>query len=135
MVFGTFDLFHPGHRSLLMQAEKLGPVIVVVARSTNVERIKGKKPLQSDDERVKALKDSFPDAEVILGDPDDFLVPLREQKPDMLLLGYDQGLPPGVTDVDLPCPVRRAKALRPDLYKSSLRSPLSRKGVDSTRKK
>lgn len=135
MVFGTFDLFHPGHSSLLKQAQALGTVTVVVARSANVERIKGRKPMQSDEERAKAVKEAFPDADVILGDPNDFLVPIRERKPDVLLLGYDQALPPGLTESDLPCPVKRGEALRPDRYKSSLMAEESRKGVDWTSKK
>ncbi len=102
MVFGTFDLFHPGHRSLLEQALRLGKVTVVVARSSNVLRIKGRKPKQSDQVRLDAVSKAFPQVHVILGDRKEFLAPLRQWKPTLLFLGYDQYLPPGVSEEDLP---------------------------------
>ncbi len=126
MVFGTFDLLHPGHRFLLEEARKRGSVIVIVARGENVARIKGKAPQESDAERVTALEKAFPDITVILGDAKDFLKPVREHRPDLLLFGYDQTLPPGVTEADLPCPLERASSYRPEVFKSSL---MKKKGV------
>ena len=120
MVFGTFDHFHEGHRFLIREALKLGQVTVVVARTENVERIKGQKPDHTDAERTKEVQDAFPDVTVMLGNGTDFLEPLRIVKPDLLLFGYDQKLPPGVTETDLPCKVARAPAFKPELFKSSL---------------
>lgn len=120
MVFGTFDLLHPGHRFLIEEALRLGSVTVIVARASNVERIKGRPPRENDETRVAALKEAFPDVTVLLGDEEDFLRPLRELKPDLLLFGYDQKLPPGVSESDLPCPVLRAPAFRPEVFKTSL---------------
>jgi len=43
MVFGTFDIFHPGHRSFLNQAKKYGNyLIVVVARDKQSKFSKNK---------------------------------------------------------------------------------------------
>lgn len=120
MVFGTFDLLHPGHRSLVLQAQAFGTVTVVVARDESVLKIKGKKPRENEQKRVRAMKKAFGDTDVILGDPGDFLAPLRKVQPDLIVLGYDQKLPPGVSEADLPCPVRRASAFQPEKYKSSL---------------
>lgn len=120
MVFGTFDLLHEGHRFLVEEARKRGRVTVVVARASNVERIKGKPPDESDEERMAALRTAFPDVRVILGDARDFLKPLRDEQPDLLLFGYDQALPPGISEQDLPCPLERAGAFRPEIFKSSL---------------
>lgn len=120
MIFGTFDFLHEGHKSLIAQAKALGNVTIVVARSSNVEKIKGRKPAESEEVRIAALKKECSSCTVIPGDDSDFLAPLKEHKPDLLLLGYDQKLPPGVSEADLPCPVKRAEALRPDIYKSSL---------------
>lgn len=120
MVFGTFDLLHPGHRSLVLQAQEFGRVTVVVARDKSVLKIKGKKPCENEQQRVIAMKMAFLDVNVVLGDPKDFLVPLRKVKPDIIVLGYDQKLPPGISEADLPCPVRRASAFQPEKYKSSL---------------
>ena len=120
MIFGTFDLLHPGHHFLVNEARKRGDVTVVVARSSNVERIKGKATRESDAERAHALEAAFPDVKVVLGDTADFLQPVREHVPDLLLFGYDQKLPPGVTEADLPCPIERAEAFQPERFKSSL---------------
>ena len=94
---------------------------VVVARDSNVMKIKGEAPVQSEDERKRVIEQAFPEANVILGDPKDFLVPVRAVKPELIILGYDQKLPPGVSEEDLPCPIERLGAFEPERYKSSLR--------------
>jgi cytidyltransferase-like protein len=119
MVFGTFDWFHPGHSSLISQAEKLGHVIVVVGRGKNVRTIKGRKPDQSERVRKEAIQKEFPNVTVVLGSTSDFLAPIRAHSPHLLLLGYDQALPPGIQRKDLPR-IRRAKAHSPQRYKSSI---------------
>jgi FAD synthetase len=121
MVFGTFDLLHEGHKFLINEARKQGDVIVVVAQKSNVKRIKGRNPRENNDIRIAAIQAAFPDVTVILGDETNFLTPLQEYKPDLLLLGYDQKLPPNITKADILCPMERAKAFRPEVYKSSLR--------------
>ncbi len=121
LVFGTFDKLHPGHRFLLDEASKRGELSVVVARDANVVRIKGRAPVQDEKARIRAVQEAFPDATIILGDSHDFLVPVRAVHPDLILLGYDQKLPPGVRVSDLPCPIERLPAFEPEKYKSSLR--------------
>ncbi len=121
LLFGTFDHLHPGHEFVLREATKRGDVTVVVSRDANVHRIKGKMPSQSEEQRRDAIRKTFPEVTVLLGDPDDFLVPVRTVNPDLILLGYDQKLPPGVTEKDFPCAVERLPAFRPEEFKSSLR--------------
>ena len=121
LTFGTFDHFHPGHAAYLSQAASRGDLFVVVARDANVERIKGRRPDDDEATRTVAVRAAFLKATVVLGNSGDFLQPLREIKPDLLVLGYDQRLPPGVTEADLPCPVERAEPFEPGMYKSSLR--------------
>ena len=121
LLFGTFDHLHPGHLFVFEEAKKRGDVSIVVARDRNVERIKGRAPDQNEEERRKTVLAAIPEAQVVLGDPGDFLAPVRSIKPDLILLGYDQRFPPGVTDADLPCPVERLPAFEPGKYKSSLR--------------
>lgn len=120
LVFGTFDHLHPGHRFLLDTAASKGELHVVIARDVNVERIKKRAPDQSEEERKKAIESVYPNATVILGDPNDFLMPVRTLKPDLILLGYDQKLPPGVSEADLP-KIERVESFEPEKYKSSLR--------------
>lgn len=120
MVFGTFDGLHPGHRYVLDQASARGDVYVVIARDTTVERLKHKTPKQTEVDRHTAIQKVYPKARVLLGDPQDYLVPVRGVKPDLVLLGYDQHLPPGVTEQALGCPIERLEPFHPEKYKSSL---------------
>lgn len=119
LLFGTFDLLHPGHRFVLVEAQKRGRVTVVIARDATVRRLKGREPAQNEEERRQSVAAALPAASVILGDPVDFLKPVRDTGPDLILLGYDQKLPPGVHMEDLPCPTERLPAFEPERHKSS----------------
>lgn len=121
IVFGTFDDLHPGHRFFLARAEKEGDLTVVVARDQNVRRMKGRMPRYSERERAAAIRGAMPKAEVLLGHATDFLHWIRELKPDLLLLGYDQKLPPGIREEDIGVPSKRLPAFEPEKWKSSLR--------------
>lgn len=121
LVFGTFDLLHPGHKFVLSEAMRRGRVTVIVARTENVKRIKGRAPEQSEEERLAALRTFSPDLTVQLGTDHDFLWPVRVCKPDLILLGYDQKLPPGVAEANLaPAKVERLPAHEPHRFKSTL---------------
>lgn len=120
LVFGTFDRLHPGHLFFLNEAEKRGALHIVVARDANVQKIKKHTPVQSQEVRMLVVQKSFPHAHVVLGDSHDFLVPVCTVDPDLILLGYDQCLPPGVQETDFQCPIERIGSLEPDTYKSSL---------------
>lgn len=141
MIFGTFDGLHPGHLHVLEEATRRAGenedsrglktktynsqgLWVVVARDANVHRIKGRKALQSEHERVATIQQAFPSAHVILGNTTDFLQPIREIQPDLILLGYDQKLPPTITEDSLQTPIERLEPFHPELYKSSLRRTL-----------
>lgn len=119
LIFGTFDRLHPGHEFVLREAEGRGDLTVVIARDRTVKRIKGRAPDQHEEMRRAAVQSFVPFAQVILGDESDYLSPIRSQKPDLILLGYDQALPPGVRPEDLPCPAERIAAYEPHLHKSS----------------
>jgi FAD synthetase len=121
LVFGTFDRLHPGHEFVLNEGLKRGELHVVVARDLTVEQIKGRKPEQSEEERLEALTKIFPKAHIVLGDTKNYLKPVLTIAPDLILLGYDQQLPPNVLLGDLPCPIERLSAFEPERYKSSIR--------------
>lgn len=120
MVFGTFDLLHEGHRFVFREAMKRGDVTVIVAQDQNVETIKGRRSVESSAIRMANIQREFPLMHVRAGDRTDFLQPIREHAPDLILLGYDQRLPPGIVESDLPCAIERLPAFDPHLYKSSL---------------
>lgn len=120
LVFGTFDHFHPGHQFVLNQAQKRGELFVVIARDSNVKKLKNLSATWPEEKRMAAVQEAFPSAQVMMGDKEDFLAPVKAVQPDLILLGYDQKLPPGVTEADFPCPVERLPAFEPEKYKSSI---------------
>jgi glycerol-3-phosphate cytidylyltransferase len=91
LVFGTFDIFHEGHWDFLRQARKHGEFLcVVVARDVTVLNVKRHTPRYSEQERVAAIKKSELADEVVLGSLDDRYEVVRQYKPDVICLGYDQ---------------------------------------------
>lgn len=91
MVFGTFDILHPGHIYFLRQARKLGDfLIVVLAREGNVKKIKGHKPFHSEQDRKKLLESIKFVNKVVLGSKKISLQPILKYQPDVISLGYDQ---------------------------------------------
>ena len=120
LVFGTFDVLHPGHRFVLNAAAARGVVHIVVARDSTVQRIKGHEPKQTELERCQAIQNEYPEAVVLLGDESNYLAPVQQVQPDLILLGYDQQFPPHVQESDLSAPIERLDAYMPDKYKSSV---------------
>ena len=91
MIFGTFDIIHGGHIHMFKQAREYGDkLIAVVARDVNVERIKEKGSLHNEKERLDFLGHIDLIDEVILGDKTDVYKVIKEHKPDVIALGYDQ---------------------------------------------
>src|SRR3990167_7203404 len=91
MVFGAFDGLHPGHIDFFEQAKELGDhLIVSVGTDKNVEKIKGKKPLFSEKERLGLLSQITIVDKVVLGSEENFYDHVKSFKPDVICLGYDQ---------------------------------------------
>lgn len=91
-VFGTFDIFHPGHVSFLKQAKKQGTyLLTVVARDKNTFLAKGKYPRNQEKVRAKNLRQAKIADRVILGSrSNNYFKTLRTYKIDKIVLGYDQ---------------------------------------------
>lgn len=124
MAFGTFDILHKGHINFLEQARKLGDyLVVVVGRDDNVIKIKGKRTLDSQDERIDNIKKLNLADEVLIGDKDDFFKQIQEEMPNIIALGYDQrtfGLEPWIKDNKLDITLKVLKPFKEDIYKSKL---------------
>ncbi|MCS7140454.1 MAG: FAD synthase [Candidatus Nezhaarchaeota archaeon] len=91
MVAGVFDIIHPGHIHLISKASELGNVVVVVARDSTVERIKGRKPIVPEEQRLEVVKNIKYVSSAVLGhEGEDMLKIVEEIKPDIILLGPDQ---------------------------------------------
>ncbi|BCU71155.1 DUF357 domain-containing protein [Stygiolobus caldivivus] len=89
-VAGTFDIIHPGHIELLKEASKYGLVYVAVARDKNSEKIKGRKPINNENQRLEVIKSIRYVYDAFLGDENDFLKSVERVRPNVLLLGPDQ---------------------------------------------
>ncbi|MCW4024200.1 MAG: FAD synthase [Candidatus Bathyarchaeota archaeon] len=92
---GVFDLLHLGHVKYLEEAKAAGgknaKLTVIVARDSTVEKLKGRKPIMSEDERcalVKALR--IVDEAVLGAEHFDMAEVIDLVKPDVIALGYDQ---------------------------------------------
>lgn len=91
MAFGTFDILHPGHLFFLQEAKKLGDhLTVIVARDETVSALKGRWPRHSEQERKRRLAKLKIADRIRLGNNDDKMQVVSEEKPDIIALGYDQ---------------------------------------------
>ncbi len=87
LVFGTFDLLHPGHKFFLKEASKLGSLTVVIPSDERVLKLKKRKPVYSIKERIASLKKLGVLAELEKENPWQNVL---EEKADIIVLGYDQ---------------------------------------------
>ncbi|MEM2145326.1 MAG: adenylyltransferase/cytidyltransferase family protein [Candidatus Jordarchaeaceae archaeon] len=99
MAFGTFDLVHIGHIKFLEEAKKLGgenaELIVVISRDSNVMKIKKHPPIFNEEERRAVIESLKPVDKAILGyEGEDMLKIVKENNPDIIVLGYDQRIKP-----------------------------------------
>lgn len=124
MVFGTFDILHPGHLDLFKQAKQYAErLVVVLARDARVREIKGKQPFHTEDERKSILGHVDIVDEAILGDKDDVYKVIRDRKPDVIALGYDQEvfvskLQGMISDESLPIQIIRLEPYNSDKFKT-----------------
>lgn len=125
MVFGTFDVLHPGHIDMFRQARKYGNyLVVVVARDETVEKLKKYTPRNNFDIRIHSVeKNPFVDY-AKPGYLDDQYRVITEETPRVICLGYDQSfyaedLKEYIANNKLPINVVRLEAFNPGVYKSS----------------
>jgi FAD synthetase len=99
MAFGTFDLVHIGHIKFFEEAKRLGgknaELIVVISRDSNVIKIKKHPPIFNEEERKNVIESLKPVDKAILGyEGEDLLQIVKENKPNIIVLGYDQRIKP-----------------------------------------
>ncbi|MFT4343863.1 MAG: adenylyltransferase/cytidyltransferase family protein [Candidatus Woesearchaeota archaeon] len=124
LVFGTFNIIHPGHLNLFRQALSYGDrLYVVLARDTTVKTFKKYTPY-TELERKKKLEQLPMIHKVVLGDQKDRMSCISLIKPDVICLGYDQRffideLKQFLEESGLHIPIIRLKEYHADKYKSS----------------
>ncbi len=116
VVFGTFDIIHPGHIQVFKFAKNLADqLFIIVARDQNVN--KDFPLIHDENQRARNLKKYSLINQVILGDKQNPLAFYEQIKPDLVILGYDQ-----YKNVDLlkklPIKVQRAPEFHSELFKS-----------------
>lgn len=120
IVFGTFDLLHPGHLSFLAQAKKQGILTVVITRDEVVKTQKYHAPIFSEHERMKMVGALRVVDRVILGDPPGRWSVLKREKPDIIGIGYDQDEKhPALQTLKKKPRIIQLKAFHPKKYNSS----------------
>ncbi|MFA6097945.1 MAG: M15 family metallopeptidase [Patescibacteria group bacterium] len=126
LITGTFDIIHPGHLYLLKQAKTRGDfLMVVVGLDETVKKVKGYSPYFNEIERVENLKALGLANRVVLGNRGDKLKIIEALRPDIICLGYDQGvftekLREKLHRRGLQAKIAKLKPLGPGKYKTSL---------------
>lgn len=126
-VFGTFDIFHLGHISFLGQAKKHGDfLLIIVARDKNVEKVKGKIPMNNEVSRAKVIRtEKIADKVILASKTHNYFRTLRTNRIDKIVLGYDQK--PSINELKKQLKrhrlsqieIVRVKPYNPSKYKSS----------------
>ena len=125
LVFGSFDILHPGHLHFFQQAKQHGNLLyVIIARDRTIKKIKGKKPHYHESERKTAVEKLEIVDKAFFGDLKDPYKIIEEIKPDVICLGYDQtafidNLQQELKKRNLNPKIIRLKAHKPEQYKSS----------------
>src|SRR3989344_6843398 len=136
MVFGTFDMIHPGHEDLFRQARALARpehgrgadepfLIVSVARDSAAARHKGAAARRNERERLEAVQSHPLVDKALLGDEEGYMTHIKYERPDIIALGYDQSgeyverLEQDLKAAGLPTKVVRLVPFKPETFKTS----------------
>ncbi len=88
---GVFDIIHPGHIHTLNAAKALGDILVVVIATDKTAQKMKKRPALHNQELRRELVESLSMVdESIIGHEDDIFETVKQVKPNVIALGYDQ---------------------------------------------
>ena len=88
---GVFDIIHPGHIHTLNAAKALGGILVVaIATDKTAKKMKKRSPLHNQELRRELVSSLSMVDKAIVGHEDDIFQTVKEVKPDIIVLGYDQ---------------------------------------------
>ncbi len=88
---GCFDIIHSGHIHYLIEAKKLGNVLIVgLNTDASVRRLKGQsRPINVEQDRAAVLNALKPVDYVVLFDEDTPIELIKQVRPDFLVKGAD----------------------------------------------
>ena len=88
---GVFDIIHPGHIYTLKAAKALGDVLVVaIATDNTAQKMKKRQPLHNQKLRHELVSCLSMVDSAVIGHEEDIFETVKEVKPDIIVLGYDQ---------------------------------------------
>ena len=88
---GVFDIIHPGHIHTLNAAKALGDVLVVaIATDKTAQKMKKRPPLHNQELRCELVSCLSMVDKAVIGHEDDIFETVKEIKPNIIVLGYDQ---------------------------------------------
>ena len=88
---GVFDIIHPGHIHTLTAAKALGDVLVVaIATDKTAQKMKKMQPLHDQELRCELVNSLSMVDEAFIGHEENIFETVKEVKPDIIALGYDQ---------------------------------------------
>ena len=123
---GVFDIIHPGHIHTLNAAKALGGVLVVaIATDKTAEKMKKRSPLHNQELRRELVSCLSMVDKAIVGHEDDIFQTVKEVKPNIIVLGYDQVhqekfISDGCKRINLNVEIVRLESLVPHLSSSEI---------------
>jgi cytidyltransferase-like protein len=122
LTFGNFDFIHPGHIHYLNFAKKQGSKLFTVVASDEIsEKIKQRKNVFNQNQRIQQIKRLKISDEVLKGSNKNPFQILIQIKPDIIVLGYDQKAPiKNIKDLLPNSKIIRAPEFKSYAFKSSL---------------
>jgi FAD synthetase len=94
MASGVFDILHTGHISYLEQAKAMGDELIVVVACDNTVRNSKHEPITPEGMRVRIVGALKVVDRAIVGKEGDIYETVRELRPDIIVLGFDQTFDP-----------------------------------------
>ena len=123
---GVFDIIHPGHIHTLNAAKALGDVLVVaIATDKTAEKMKKRPPLHNQELRRELVSCLTMVDSAIVGHENDIFETVKEIKPDIIVLGYDQVhqekfIDDGCERINLDVKIVRLESPAPELSSSEI---------------
>jgi len=123
---GVFDIIHPGHIHTLNAAKALGDVLVVaIATDKIAQKMKKRAPLHNQELRRELVGCLSMVDSAIVGHEDNIFETVKEVKPNIIVLGYDQVhqekfIDDGCKRINLDVEIVRLQSPVPDLSSSKI---------------